>query len=483
MLQHVIVWFRKDLRIQDNPALAEAAASGKPVLPVFIQAPQEEGEWAPGGASRWWQHHALTSLDYKLREAGNHLIVHEGDSLEILKQIASDHDVTDVYWNRRYEPASLERDADVRAGLKGEDIEVHDFNGSLIWEPHQVRKPNGEPYKVFTPFWKQARQMPVATVKHASRDGLARDTGLVEGESLDTLGLLPRFGWDGQFYDAWTPTLDGARYALESFSEEKIKGYTKLRDCPGVDGTSRLSPFLHFGQLSPRQVWHAIHASGAADTNDGFKFLSEIAWREFAHHLLFHYPRTPTQPLNDSFGDFPWQDDAEMLDAWRKGQTGYPIVDAGMRQLWRTGWMHNRVRMVAASLLVKHLLQPWQAGARWFWETLVDADLANNTMGWQWTAGCGADAAPYFRIFNPMLQGAKFDPNGDYVRAWVPELAGLPDKHIHAPWEASKAVLSEAGVTLGQTYPEPIVEHRLGRERALAALQENTQRNRAKVNV
>jgi deoxyribodipyrimidine photo-lyase len=295
--------------------------------------------------------------------------------------------------------------------------------------------------------------------------------------AVDDLGLLPDLDWDVGFAERWDPTLEGASNALKDFLDGPVERYTSRRDRPALRGTSRLSPFLAHGQLGPRQVWAAAHASGAADTKDGFKYLSEIGWREFAYHLLVHFPHTPTQALNDAYRDFPWEPDAAYLEAWQKGRTGYPIVDAGMRELWHTGWMHNRVRMIVASLLVKHLLQPWQAGARWFWDTLVDADLASNTMGWQWSAGSGADAAPYFRIFNPILQGEKFDPKGVYVRRWVPELKDLPDKHLYAPWEAPADVLEKAGVTLGETYPRPVIEHKAGRQRALDALAKNKARN------
>jgi deoxyribodipyrimidine photo-lyase len=301
--------------------------------------------------------------------------------------------------------------------------------------------------------------------------GRLRGGPSAEGLDVDALALRPRIPWDTGFGEAWTPTLEGAQQQLDQFAGGGARQYTDLRDRPDADGTSRLSPYLHFGQLGPRQVWQAIHQSGAADTGSGFKYLAEIAWREFAHHLLHHFPDTPGQALNPAYRHFPWREDTRLLAAWQQGRTGFPIVDAGMRQLWRTGWMHNRVRMVAASLLVKHLLQPWQCGARWFWDTLVDADLASNTMGWQWVAGCGADAAPYFRIFNPVLQGQKFDPHGDYVREWVPELAALPAPDIHQPWAADPVVLQGARIQLDQDYPLPVVGLKEGRQRALDALQ------------
>ncbi|MEM1411617.1 MAG: FAD-binding domain-containing protein, partial [Pseudomonadota bacterium] len=328
-----------------------------------------------------------------------------------------------------------------------------------------------------TPFWRHLQTLPVKAPVQLPESTRSGPTECPPGRSLESLELLPRLDWAEGFETAWNPTLNGAEEALAGFLEGPVARYTARRDRPAIRGTSRLSPFLAHGQLGPRQVWAAAQLSGAAEGKDGFKFLSEIGWREFGYHLMVHFDHTPTEALNAAYRDFPWQPDSAALDAWQRGQTGYPVVDAGMRELWHTGWMHNRIRMVVASLLVKHLLQPWQEGARWFWDTLVDADLASNTMGWQWSAGCGADAAPYFRIFNPMLQGQKFDPKGVYVRRWVPELAGLPDKYLHTPWEAPDDVLRQAGVILGKTYPHPIIEHKTGRQRALDALAENKARN------
>ncbi len=472
-----IVWFRRDLRVDDNPALAKALCHCGPVLPVYIFAPDEEGDWAPGGASRWWLHHALSSLGEALEALGLPLVLRHGSSLDALRELVAETDADAVFWNRRYEPAIIERDTAIKQALKDDGIEAWSGNAGLIWEPHEVSNQSGKPFRVFTPFWKHLRTLPPATPVTLPDTKATAPDPLPDSLALDSLELLPTLDWDAGFPKRWTPTLEGASKALHAFLDGPVDHYEKKRDCPAEAGTSRLSPYLAHGQLGPRQVWAAVHASGAVDRGAGYKYLSEIAWREFGYHLLVHFPHTPFEALSDAYRRFPWEPDKAALEAWRRGCTGYPIVDAGMRELWHTGWMHNRVRMVVASLLVKHLLQPWQDGARWFWDTLVDADLASNTLGWQWSAGCGADAAPYFRIFNPMLQGEKFDPDGDYVRRWVPELAKLPAEHIHTPWEAPAEVLRKAGVTLGESYPEPIIGHKAGRQRALDALAENKTRN------
>ena len=475
-----IVWFRRDLRLDDNPAFVAALERGGPVLPVYLYAPGEEGDWAPGGASRWWLHHALISLQDALSERGLPLVVRRGPSLEELEALIEETGAEAVLWNRRYEPVIIERDTHIKSTLKERGITAWSGNASLIWEPHEIQNKQGKPFRVFTPFWRHLRTLaPSPPVVLPDLEAAPPDN-VPDTLSIEDLGLLPDLDWASGFTERWNPTLAGASDALEDFLDGPVERYTHRRDRPALRGTSRLSPFLAHGQLGPRQVWAAVHASGASDSKEGFKFLSEIGWREFAYHLLAHFPHTPTQALNDAYRNFPWERDEAFLQAWQKGRTGYPIVDAGMRELWHTGWMHNRVRMIVASLLVKHLLQPWQEGARWFWDTLVDADLASNTMGWQWSAGSGADAAPYFRIFNPMLQGEKFDPRGVYVRRWVPELKDLPDKHLHTPWEAPAEVLAKAGVKLGETYPLPVIEHKTGRQRALDALAANKAQNAAR---
>jgi deoxyribodipyrimidine photo-lyase len=469
LLKPVLLWFRLDLRVEDNPALQAAIESGRPIVPVYILDVAGETEWSMGGASYWWLHHALKDLDKQLRELGASLILRRGDSKAELQTLLHETGATSVYWNRRYEPQIIERDKEIKQQLLTAGFEVQSFNGSLLHEPHTVSKKDGTPYKVFTPYWKYClslkKPIPVkADLKTASffKDKIA-------SEGLDSWELLPTIGWDEQFYQEWDPTVVGAKRLLRDCVKSKVSRYECGRDLLGEDGTSKLSPYLHFGQLSPRQIWQAIEASADSHGQGARRYLAEIGWREFSYYLLYHFPHTPLEPMRPEYQDFPWDRDEKLLTAWQKGETGFPVVDAGMRQLWKTGWMHNRARMITASFLVKHLLQPWQDGARWFWDTLVDADLASNTQGWQWTAGCGADASPYFRIFNPILQGEKFDPEGDYVRRWVPELEKLPNRLIHKPWEADALELAEAGLVLGKVYPFPVIEHSAGRARALKA--------------
>ena len=469
-----LVWLRLDLRLEDNPALHAAAKRGGPVVPVFIWAPEEEAPWAPGGASRWWLHQSLKALDGELRSIGSRLVIRRGPTLESLRALARESGAGAVLWNRRYEPAVIARDAKVKEALRGDGLTVESFNAALLREPWTIENKSGKPFQVFTPFWKHCLALPEPAKPLASPKKMPAPDAWPKSTALEALGLEPKPDWAAGFRKAWQPGEAGAGAALEGFLKGAIDDYTEQRNRPDVAGTSRLSPHLHFGEISPRQIWHGLARTAEkrgwpAAKWRGSQFLTEIGWREFSHHLLFHFPRTPGEPLREPFKNFPWRKDAAWLKAWQGGRTGYPIVDAGMRELWATGWMHNRVRMIAASFLVKDLLISWQEGAAWFWDTLVDADLAQNTMGWQWTAGCGADAAPYFRVFNPLLQGGKFDPRGDYVRRWCPELVKLPDKWIHQPGEAPAAILRAAGVELGRDYPEPVVSHAIAREVALEA--------------
>ncbi|HND60886.1 MAG TPA: deoxyribodipyrimidine photo-lyase [Opitutaceae bacterium] len=478
-LTPTILWFRQDLRLQDNPALHAALARGAAVLPVYILDDSGEGNWAPGGAARWWLHHALAALDAGLREHGSRLLLFRGDSRAVLRKLVNETEAGAVYWNRRYEPAIVARDKAIKTEFAAAQLDARSFNGALLNEPHTVLNKQGRPFQVFTPYWRTCVTLPVAAPLKLGAQAIPAPAKWPAALELAELELKPRLPWDRGLGETWQPGEAGAARRLSRFASRALDGYDEQRNRPDLDGTSMLSPWLHTGELSPRQVWAAVKArsreSGVFPPSNGARvFLAEVGWREFAYHLLFHFPHTPEQPLREEFARFPWATDpgGRQLRAWQRGRTGYPIVDAGLRQLWHTGWMHNRVRMVVASFLVKHLRLPWQHGAAWFWDTLVDADLASNTLGWQWTAGCGADAAPYFRVFAPVLQGVKFDPNGDYVRRWVPEIAGLPVEHIHAPWEAPASVLAAAGVRLGETYPAPIVEHAAARAAALAAFKE-----------
>ncbi len=467
-----IVWFRQDLRTDDNPALAAACEAGA-IVPVYIWSPEEEGGWAPGGASRVWLHASLAELDKSMARLGAPLVFRRGPSLEVLRALIAETGARAVVWNRRYEPAAVIRDIAIKSHLKAEGIEVRSFNGSLLFEPWEIANREGKPYQVFTPFWNTCLARPEPAPPLAAPSHSVESTWRIDSLSLGELELMPRIPWEIGIRSAWTPGEAGARKNLERFIEESMSGYSESRDIPGTRGTSRLSPHLHFGEISPRRIWHCIIEQLDGELGVGAEtFLKELGWREFAHHVLHHFPRVPEQPLRVEFEQFPWNVDSKALRLWQRGQTGYPIVDAGMRELWQTGWMHNRVRMIVSSFLTKHLRISWLDGARWFWDTLVDADLANNSLGWQWSAGCGADAAPYFRVFNPMLQGAKFDPKGEYARRWVPELAQLPDKWIHRPWEAPSQVVAGAGITLGANYPQPIVDHRVARESALRAFAE-----------
>ncbi|MBC8190045.1 MAG: deoxyribodipyrimidine photo-lyase, partial [Puniceicoccaceae bacterium] len=375
-----------------------------------------------------------------------------------------------VYWNRRYESPLRELDAEIKRHLREDGVEVESFNSSLLNEPHTAATGGGKPYKVYTPYWKKVKDRPIEPIAEPDFDSFKFPETYPQTLTLDSLGLLPEKQWHRKFDSYWVVSEAAAQERLGKFLNQPVEGYNQARDIPSEDGTSSLSPYLHWGLIGPRQVMHALKAKHELCKEGPQVYAKEIYWREFAYNVLYHFPHTPDAPLHEKYSDFPWQPDAKLLERWQRGQTGYPIVDAGMRQLYATGWMHNRVRMVVSSLLVKHLLQDWREGAGWFWDTLVDADLASNTLGWQWSAGCGADAAPYFRIFNPITQGQKFDPDGDYVRQWVPEIAKLPNKFIHAPWEAPAGILQYAGVELGKDYPAPVIEHKKGRERALAAL-------------
>ena len=472
MSAKALVWFRQDLRLDDNPALLRAVERGGEVVPVYIWSPKEEGDWPAGGASKWWLHRSLEALADSLAEKGSRLILRRGPALETLRTLLEETGADAVHWNRRYEPAIVRRDTAVKKSLESDGVEAKSFNGALIWEPWEALKDDGDPYKVFTPFWKNCQRLGAPDPEDAPTRLPVVDASL-HSDDLVAFGLEPEIDWADGIREAWTPGEAGAHAELARFLRKAVADYGDKRNRPDVRGTSRMSPYLHVGEISPRRIWRTALDGGPSGEGEkahrkgAWSFLREIAWREFAHNLLYHFPATPLDPLRPEFADYPWADDPEALRRWQRGRTGYPIVDAGMRELWTTGWMHNRVRMIVASFLIKDLLIPWQEGAKWFWDTLVDADLANNTLGWQWTAGCGADAAPYFRIFNPVSQGEKFDPRGEYVRGWIPELKNVSNKWVHNPWEAPEDELRAAGVALGEDYPAPMVDHAEARKRAL----------------
>jgi len=477
MTKRTLHWFRNDLRLTDNPALSAAAEAGQLLcLYILDNGPDRR---ALGGASRWWLSRSLDALGEALARKGGRLVLMQGDPAEIIPRIAAAADIDLVTWNRRYEAPAIALDTRLKDQLTARGISVRSFNSHLLNEPWQVTTTTGQPMKVFTPYWRAARQKgePAAPIPAPSRiDALALPESIEAlAVSLANLGLEPRKpDWAGGLRAEWTPGEQGATERLDDFLTRSLDGYTEGRDRPGRESTSRLSPHLRFGEIGPRQIWHALrHARETGEAvgseGDAEKFLAEIGWREFSYHLLFHNPELPTRNYDRRFDAFPWRADEEALRRWQSGQTGIPLVDAGMRELWATGYMHNRVRMVVASFLIKHLLQDWRAGEAWFWDTLVDADPASNAASWQWVAGSGADASPYFRLFNPVTQGETHDPKGDYVRRWVPELSGLSNSDIHQPWKASQAALQEAGVRIGETYPAPIIDLAFGRQRALDA--------------
>lgn len=460
-----IVWFRQDLRLADNPALDAATSSRQPLVLLHLLDDETPGRWRMGKASRWWLHQSLSALSVEIERRGASLTLRNGRASEEIPRLVAETGASAIYWNRQYEPYAVERDSALKALLKGKGVRVESFNGALLHEPWAIESKSGGPYRVFSPFWRACLARGVDRTPTAAPITLQGWSGRLETNALEAWRLLPkRPNWAAAFEPEWEPGEAGAYRALRAFLDAGLSNYAAGRNELGQRATSRLSPHLHFGEISPVQVWCAASSADHAD-----KFLSEIGWREFSSHLLFHCPTMPEQSLRPAFEAFPWREDPAALQAWQRGRTGYPVVDAAMRELWATGYMHNRARMIAASFLIKHLLIDWRRGQDWFWDTLVDADLANNAASWQWVAGSGADAAPYFRIFNPVKQGRQYDADGAYVRRWVPELAALPPRLIHSPWEASAAELSKAGVDLGRTYPKPVVEHAEARARALAA--------------
>lgn len=457
-----IVWFRQDLRLKDNPAFFEACSKYDNIIPLYIL---DDKSSFLGEAQAWWLHHSLFALKNSLaHNLGLNLILRKGEPFEILLDLMNELSIAAVYWNRCYEPMRIAKDKKIKSTLQEMGIDVLSFNGSLLNEPWTIQNQSGAFFKVFTPYWKAARQALVVTpakiVTHCPKSIEIRS------EEIDEWQLLPRLNWASQFEQSWTPGEKGAKERLSQFISHHLNGYKMNRDIPEKAATSYLSPHLHFGEISPSEILREVEYKKLdpdTDLKSAEHFLSELGWREFSYYLLYHFPSLPSKNFKSTFDNFPWHTNPLLLKRWQKGMTGYPIIDAGMRELWATGYMHNRVRMIVASFLTKDLFIDWRLGADWFLDTLVDADLANNSASWQWVAGCGADAQPYFRIFNPVLQSQKFDPNGAYIRRFVPELSSLNNVAIHAPWETAHSTL----IYQKTNYPKPIVDHSDARNKAL----------------
>ncbi len=458
----VIFWFRRDLRLSDNEALLKAAEEGH-ILPVYIL--DERQEFKIGGASQWWLHYALDTLD---KAMGGKLVFLKGDAKKLIPRVAKAAGAKAVYWNTCYEPAFLESDKAIVSALEKEKIACKQYNGTMLWPVGDIVKGDGTPFKIYKPFLRTALKAEAPHAPKAKPKDLTFSTvEIKDAVPLDELELLPKIHWDEGIKKEWTPGEEEAQKMLASFVATKLKRYGAERNYPARDVLSRLSPYLHYGEVSPNQIWHAVHNGGTGENLE--KFISELSWRDFAYNLLTHFPSTPTESYNARLKKLEWRHDEEGLKKWQQGQTGIPIVDAGMRQLWQTGYMHNRVRMITASFLIKNLLIDWRIGADWFLDTLVDADLAVNTLNWQWVAGTGLDAAPFFRVFSPVLQSKSYDRNGDYIKTYVPELKALSARYIHAPWTAPRDVLVKANLELGKTYPKPYVDLKASASAALDA--------------
>jgi deoxyribodipyrimidine photo-lyase len=469
MADTTLFLFRNDLRLNDNSALSAALNSGQAVILLYVLDDSSGNNWPIGSASKWWLHHSLISLDADIKKLGGKLIIRKGSTVKILDEIIKKANVDKLYFSRTYEPAQRDTEEAIYSKWH-EQIQIKRYGGYLLFEPEQIRTGNDSPYKVFTPFWRACLKQHAPLLSETRLSKKINFSKIkIKSDKLDDWNLLPtKPDWAIGIKENWQPGEAGGKQTLKTFINTAIENYQEDRDRPDRMGTSRLSPYLHFGEISPVRIWHEVkqHISkNNRASESGMAYLRELGWRDFSTHLLYNWPDLPEAPFRKEFKHFTWKKNKKALLAWQKGQTGFPIIDAGMRELWQTGWMHNRVRMIVASFLVKHLLIHWKEGEAWFWDTLVDADLANNAASWQWVAGSGADAAPYFRVFNPILQGKKFDPDGDYVRKWIPELKNVSTKYIHEPWLAPKDMLSQNEAE----YPEPIIDHAEGRKRALDA--------------
>ncbi len=469
-----IVWFRQDLRVKDNPALREALETGMPIIPIYIWNPREKPREKIGKASRWWLHHSLTRLDKKISTYGSRLILRSGNPRVTLQKLVRATGAKVIYWNRSYEQETIRLLSQIQKCLEAENIQVKTYNSQILFEPSCFLNKKHTPYKIFTPFWKECQNR---TLRFTSNTVLAKwptPSLWPVTEDLKDWKLLSSEVYDSALQSAWNPGEQGAHKLLKIFLNGNLASYEFGRNHPSSSVTSRLSPHLHFGEISPSYIWNCMRRKTNAFSNKNsdqgaLSFLRQIAWREFAYHLLFHFPHLKSQPMKHDFLHFPWEKNPLGLQAWQQGKTGYPLVDAGMRELISNGWIHNRIRLVVASFLVKDLLLPWQVGANWFGENLVDADQANNTLGWQWITGCGPDPSPYFRIFNPVAQSMRFDPEGYYIRRWIPELRKIPTRWLHQPWKAPNPILQKSGVELGLNYPYPIIDHARCRQKALDA--------------
>ena len=471
----IVMWFRQDLRIQDNPALNFAAESGKSVIAIYIHDEVSPNIRPMGAAQKWWLHNSLKSHEKELQKRGCKLVLKSGSAVDVIAELKTKTGADTICWNRRYGDGEQSVDSQVKQMFKNEGLEAKSFAGHLMHEPSLVRTGSNMPYRVYTPFWKKFCEMGPPRAPYLAPARINGYKGDIASDILDDWEFLPTMpDWSGTIAQQWTPGEPAAIERAETYMTSDLRVYNTARDFPGSDRTSKLSPHLRFGEISPYYLWHQCHdLRHTADAKAREVWAKELVWREFSYHLLQEWPHLRSDNFNPKFDRFPWNNNPQMLEAWKRGQTGYPIVDAGMRQLWQTGWMHNRVRMIVGSFLVKHLLQDWREGEKWFWDTLVDGDPAANPAQWQWVAGTGADAAPYFRIFNPMLQAEKFDKDGSYIKKYVPELSDLPTQFLAAPWDAPVAELKKAGIVLGETYPNPIVNHKEARARALAALQDS----------